>query len=207
MSEDASARLVMDQILIQNVIAKGLQARDSARWQELGACYHPDATLTTSWFNGTAGDFVKGSAAMKTERHTGESQKHMTGNYVIRVVGDRALAECDLILYQRRHIDGVDLDFTTWSRRLHLLARRDGTWKIWQQTVIYEKDRMDPAYPNQVPNGFYERIDFSKYPQIIRYHCWANDVAGFPPPKKIVLKGTAQETEARESAERWLSGA
>lgn len=205
MHDDKSVSGAIDRVLIEAVIATGLQARDSARWQELGACYHPDATLTTSWFNGTAEDFVKGSAAMKTERHAGESQKHMTGNYVIRVQGDRALAECDLILYQRRHINGVDLDFTTWSRRLHLLARRDGAWRIWQQTVIYEKDRMDPAHPDRMPENFYAAIDFSKYPAPIRYHCWANDVAGFPPPKKIVLKGTAQETESRSAAEQWLS--
>lgn len=207
MNDHAPSQAVFDHFEIQNIITKGLIARNSGLWQELGSCYHPDAHLTTSWFNGKAADFVSGSAEMKIARHDGESQKHMTSNHLIRVSGSRAVAECDLILYQRRHINGVELDFTTWSRRLHLLEKRNGEWRISRQTVIYEKDRMEPAYPDRVPADFYSSLDLSKYPAQIRYHCWRNDTAGFPPPHNICLQGTPRETEVRENARLWLAGA
>jgi hypothetical protein len=206
MPDDADFRETIEKVRIQNVIVATVVARDSGLWEELADCYHPDATITTSWFSGSPAEFVRGSQDMKIARHEGESQKHMTGNYFVHVNGDRAVAECDLILYQRRLIDGVELDFSTWSRRLHQMEKRGGQWKIQSQTVIYEKDRMDPAYPDKVPAGFYNSMDLSKYPSQIRYHCWRNDVVGFPPPKNICLKGTDREREVREAAKKWIAG-
>ena len=206
MLDEAIVQETLEKVRIKDVIAKGIIARDSGLWTQLADCYHPDATLTTSWFTGSPADFVKGSAEMKIARHEGESQKHMTSNYSIDVNGSRAIAECDLILYQRRVIDGVELDFETWSRRLHLLEKRAGEWRIWSQTVIYEKDRMEPAHPAGVPDGFYDSMDLSRYPSQIRYHCWRNDMAGFPPPANICIKGTARESEVRERAQKWFAG-
>lgn len=205
MTSVAITQEALDQLLIQNVVVRNLIARDSGLWQELADSYHPDAKLTTSWFNGSPADFVKGSSEMKIARHEGESQKHMTGNHRVQITGRRATLECDLILYQRRVINGVELDFTTWSRRLHLLEKRNGDWKIWQQTVIYEKDRLDPAHPGGLPADFFAGTDFSKYPPQIRYHCWRNDLAGFPHPKNICLKGTDREGEVRAAAAAWLA--
>ena len=204
MSTDANTVDELDYVRIQNVITRGLVARDAGDWVELADCYHPDATLTTSWFNGSPAEFVQGSQNMKITRHEGESQLHMTGNHHIRIHGSRSIAECDLILYQRRTIEGVELDFATWSKRLHLVEKRSNQWRILQQTVIYEKDRVDPARPDGVPAGFFSRFDFSKYPPQIRFHCWRNDVIGFPPPKNICIKGSDREKDVRRKAETWL---
>jgi hypothetical protein len=206
MLDDEALRESIAWVQIQSVVSKAIVARDSGFWKELAHCYHPDATLTTSWFSGSPADFVKASQEMKIARHEGESQKHITSNYWIEVSGDRATAECDSILYQRRVINDVELDFTTWSRRLHLLEKRDGTWRIWGQTFIYEKDRMDPARPDQVPEGFYASMDLSGYPKQIRFHCWRNDMVGFPPAKNICLRGSERETDVRNEARKWIAG-
>jgi SnoaL-like domain len=203
---DEIPRTVIDTLEIQSVVSKAVVARDSGLWKELAQCYHPDATLTTSWFTGSPADFVTRSQEMKIARHEGESQKHITSNYWIEVSGARAVAECDSILYQRRLINQVEWDFTTWSRKLHLLEKREGKWRIWGQTFIYEKDRMDPARPDQVPAGFYRSMDLSKYPQQIRFHCWRNDMVGFPPAKNICLKGSEREAEVRDEARKWIAG-
>ena len=203
---DDALRETTDRLQIQYVLSKGVMARDSGLWRELAECYHPDATVTTSWFSGSPAEFVKASQEMKIARHEGETQKHMTSNYWIEVNGTRAVAESDVILYQRRVINQMELDFTTWSRRVQLMEKRDGKWRISGQTFIYEKDRMDPARPDQVPEGFYASLDLAKYPQQIRFHCWRNDMVGFPPARNICLKGSERESEVRSQASRWLAG-
>jgi len=205
MVDETRLEQAIDRSEIRDVIAKSIIARDSGLWKELVECYHPDATLTSSWFSGGPAQFLERSAEMKIARHEGETQKHMTGNHWIELNGPRALAECDLILYQRRLISGVELDFTTWSRRLHMMEKRDGRWKIRNRTAIYEKDRMDPHNPNDVPAGLFEAMDLSRYPSAIRYHCWRNDMAGFPPVGNICIKGSEREKDVREEARKWLA--
>jgi len=196
---------VIDYISIQSVLTRANVARDSGLWEELGDCYHPDAMLTTSWFSGTAADFVRGSQEMKVVRHEAESQKHTSSNFMINVRDEKAVAEYDLILYQRRVIQGLELDFETWSRRLQLMLKHNGLWKIYRQTMIYEKDRIQSADPRGIPEDFLASIDFSKYPRQIRYHCWRNDILGFPPPKNLCIKGSEEEQKVREEASNFLS--
>jgi len=201
-----SFRAAVDKVEIENVLSRAIVARDSGLWAELADCYHPDATLTTSWFAGSPQEFVTKSQEMKIARQGGESQKHMSSNYWIEVDGNRAVAECDTILYQRRIIESVELDFTTWSRRLQLLEKRSGTWRIWRLTYIYEKDRMDLARPDQMASRLFASMDLSNYPRQIRFHCWRNDMVGFPPSKTICLKGSEKEAEVRTEARRWIAG-
>ena len=207
MDADTRAQESVDRSEIKDVLSVVNYARDAGLWEEWSACYHPDATLTTSWFSGTRDEFVDAAKKMKIARHPGESQKHTVTNPWVRLKDTRAAAEHDLILYQRRLIDGVELDFTTWSRVLALLEKRDGAWRIWKRTNIYEKDRMDPYKPDELPPSFYASIDLSGYPHAIRYHCWRNAKIGHPPAENIVLQHSAEERAVREEAEEWLKGA
>ena len=151
MEAEGRFRESVDRNEIKDVLSIVNYARDAGLWEAWRDCYHADATLTTSWFSGTRDEFVEAAKQMKIARHPGESQKHTVTNPWVRLSGDRAVGEHDLILYQRRLIDGVELDFTTWSRVLALLEKRDGAWRIWKRTNIYEKDRMDPYKPDEVP--------------------------------------------------------
>ena len=206
MEADARIQENADKSEIKDVLSVVNYARDAGLWEEWRDCYHADATLTTSWFSGARDEFVDAAKKMKIARHPGESQKHTVTNPWVRLSGARAAAEHDLILYQRRIIDGVELDFTTWSRVLALLEKRDGAWRIWKRTNIYEKDRMDPYKPDEVPDSFYASIDLSGYPAAIRYHCWRNAKIGHPPARGIVLQHSAEEAAVRQEAEAWLEG-
>jgi hypothetical protein len=104
----------------------------------------------------------------------------------------------------RRAINGVTLDFATWSRRLQLMAREDGEWKIMRRWVIYERDRMDPVDPTVDPETYYDREAISKYGKQIPLHLWRNELMGSPPAKDICLKGSEQEVAAREAARSWI---
>lgn len=206
MEADKRIQESVDKSEIKDVLSVVNYARDAGLWEAWRDCYHEDATLTTSWFSGARDEFVEAAKKMKIARHPGESQKHTVTNPWVRLAGERAAAEHDLILYQRRLIDGVELDFTTWSRVLALLEKRDGAWRIWKRTNIYEKDRMDPYKPDEVPASFYASIDLAGYPAAIRYHCWRNAKIGHPPASGIVLQHSAEEAAVREEAERWLAG-
>ena len=197
----------IDRSEIINVISKSILTRDSGRWQELAECYHSDAEFTSSWWKGKPSDFFKvASEKLETARREGGEQKHVTSNHWIEINGDRAVAECDLILFMRRAINGVELDFATWSRRLQLMAKENGEWKIWRRWVIYERDRMDPVDPTVGPEQYYDPDALSKYPKKLRYHLWRNEVHGSPPERHICLRGTEEDKAARAEARRWIEG-
>ena len=198
----------VDRSEIINLVSKSIITRDSGLWEKLAECYHPDAEFTSSWWQGKPSDFIKAaSKKLEVARQEGGEQKHMTSNHWIEVNGDRATAECDLILFMRRLVNGVELDFATASRRLHLMAKRDGDWKIWRRFAIYEKDSMAPVDPTVGPEKYFDPKAMAKFPKQIRYHLWRNEVMGSAPSKNLCIRGTEQEKVVRAEAQEWIEGA
>jgi hypothetical protein len=199
----------IDRSEIIDLVSKSILTRDSGWWEQLVECYHSEAEFTSSWWQGKAKDFVNAAAPqLEASKAEGGEQKHMTANHWIEIKGDRAIAECDLILYTRTPIKGIELDFATWSRRLHLMARENGEWKIWRRVAIYERDRMDPVDPTIAPETYLDRKAMEKYPKQIRYHLWRNSVkAGSEPSKNICIRGTDEEKKVRSDARTWIEGA
>jgi len=198
----------IDRSEIINVVSKSIITRDSGMWKELAECYHSEAEFTSSWWQGKPSDFIKvASKKLEAARSEGGEQKHVTSNHWIELNGDRATAECDLILFMRRKINDVELDFATFSRRLHLMAKENGDWKIWRRFAIYERDRMDPVDPTVGVDQYFDAEALSKFPQKIRYHLWRNAVMGSEPSKNLCIKGTEQEKIVREEAQKWIRGA
>jgi len=207
MNDEKKLRDSIDRSEIINVVSKSIITRDSGMWKELAECYHSEAEFTSSWWQGKPSDFIKvASEKLETARSEGGEQKHMTSNHWIVLNGDHATAECDLILFMRRKINDVELDFATFSRRLHLMAKENGNWKIWRRFAIYEKDRMEPVDPTVDASRYYDAEALSKYPQKIRYHLWRNAVMGSKPSKNLCIKGSEQEKIVREEARKWIEG-
>ena len=102
-------------------------------------------------------------------------------------------------------MDGYDFDFSTWSSVVDLFERRDGRWRVIKRTMIYEKDRMDPHKPGEVPASYFEAMDLTPYPKALRYHCWRNEkFSGSPPSENLVMEGTEKARAIREEARRWV---
>jgi hypothetical protein len=206
MTDHARLQTVMDKFEIIEVSNVLLCCRDAADWSRLAQCFHDDARVTTSWFDGTAKEFAIASKNMMDGHHEKDTQRHMIGNPRVTINGHRAVNEYYVILYQGRTLDGYEFDLQTWSVTLDLFEQRDGDWRICRRSNIYEKDRMDPHVPGSVPQSYFDQLDLSRYPQAIRYHCYRNERSSGHAPKNLILTGSPEETAARKQAADWLAG-
>jgi hypothetical protein len=208
MIDEKKIQDAIDRSEIINLVSKSIISRDSGLWDQLAQCYHSGAEFNSSWWTGKPSDFIKAAnEKLKAARDEGGEQKHITSNHWIVLNGDRATAECDLILYTRSAVNGAELDFATWSRRLHLMAKEDGEWKIWRRFAIYEKDRVDSVDPALDVSEQLEQAELAKYPRQLRHHLWRNEVLGSKPAGNLCIRGTPQESAVREEARKWIEGA
>jgi hypothetical protein len=197
---------MLDKFEIQEVVAAACYSRDHGDWDTLRDSYHPDGTITVSWHSGPVDEFIERSKKMKVNQGPQEFTKHVNANQRVRLNGDRAIIEYDVILHNRRIMEGFAIDFHTWSRYFDQVERRDDRWRIFNRSAIYEKDRMDPHNPREIPDSFYEDMNLEQYPLNIRYHCWRNAKTGQTPPEGIVIARSEREKQIRETAEKWLAG-
>jgi hypothetical protein len=197
----------IDRSEIINVISKSIVTRDSGQWEQLAECYHSEAEFTSSWWHGKPSDFIKAaSEKLEVARREGGEQKHMLANHWIEISGDRATAECDVCLFTRRPINGVDMDFMTFSRRLYLMAKENGDWKIWRRFSIYEKARMDSVDPTVDPAKYFDAKAMEKFPRPMRIHLWRLEVKSSGATEKIGIRGTEEESRVRGEAQKWIEG-
>lgn len=206
MTEHARMQAVIDKVEIMQVSNTLLSARDDADWEKLAQCFHPDAHVKTSWFDGTAQGFAEAARKRMESRHSNDTQRHAISNQRVTVNGNRAVNEFYLMLYQGRTLDGYEFDFVTWSVTLDLFENRNGEWRISKRSNIYEKDRIDPHVPGSVPSSYYQGLDLSRYPRAIAFHCYRNERSSGDPPKNLILKGSPEETVARQETKDWLAG-
>ena len=205
MSDEARLRAAADKLEMMETSMLSHVCRDAGDWENLLDCFHPDAKIATSWFSGGAREFIEESRRMMSGHHAGDSQKHVAGNARARVSGERGVCEYYVVLHQRRTLDGYEFDFSTWSSVVDLHERRDGRWRIASRAMIYEKDRMDPHKPGEVPASYFEAMDLAPYPRALRYHCWRNEkFSGRPPGENLVIEGTGEARRVREEARRWV---
>ena len=145
---------MLDKFEIQEVVAAACYSRDRGDWETLRDCYHPDGCVTVSWHSGPVDEFIERSVKMMASRDAQEFTKHVNANPRVRLNGERAIIEYDVILHNRRLLDGYAFDFHTWSCYLDQVEKRGGRWRIFNRTAIYEKDRMDAHNPREIPDSF-----------------------------------------------------
>jgi hypothetical protein len=123
-------------------------ARDTADWEVLEACYWPDALIRTTWFKGSATEFIAGSKGL---RAGGMISKHEISPANIRIVDDRALVESNGQILVRMNFQGSDCDLASWTRFFSRVRREAGVWRLASWDSIYVKDRIDPLDPAKPP--------------------------------------------------------
>lgn len=203
MSEETQA--IFDSHAISQVVTDWGFARDQGDWEGLKACFHADATVEIMWIAGSAHEFVE-SFKKRPPQKPGESTKHQVGTPKVRISGERAVSECHLTLFSRVLIDEIEFDFTAWVRFLDLFEKREGAWRIFRRTAIYEKDRMDPVTPNQVPVSYFDSVQLADFPPECRFMCFRHAKHGRGMAPHIVTANSETERARREEGRAWLNG-
>jgi hypothetical protein len=135
---------LQDQLAISALMQNWALARDTGDWGRLRATAHPGAAMTTTWFDGTFDAFVESCEASWRK---GSRSQHFLGGTVAEIKGDRAIAQTRMSINVRSQLDGVEVDAVCLGRFFDRVEKRDGVWRLFRRSVIYEKDRIDPVDP------------------------------------------------------------
>ncbi|WP_326837512.1 nuclear transport factor 2 family protein [Amycolatopsis rhabdoformis] len=139
--------MAVDEAEILQLVVRERQVRDRGWWDELPGCYHPEATIRTSWFSGTIAEYVERSKDM----HTSDPSTHRVGVPVVRAHGDRSVVELPMTIEFRGDVRGVECDLAVQIRFITRVERRDGTWRILSSEAVFEHDTLTPTMPGSAP--------------------------------------------------------
>jgi len=177
--------------------------RDQGKWPELTAVFTPDGEIAVSWFSGSYREFVD---RCRRSFESGQRSKHLMLPSVVRVAGDRAAAETNVIIMVRQKIDGVLADLTSFARFLDRLERRNNRWAILERIAVYERDRLDPVEPSDAFAKLFTASDLSAYPEAYRYMAARLIAAGRTLAPVVYRDGSADTARIYTRHEVWLSG-
>lgn len=196
----------VDRQEINDLLMNWGQARDRGEWETLRDCYHADATMHIAWISDTAEEFVRQSEGMLATAKERGFTKHSIGPGRIQLNGRRAFSQCHVNLISRAAFDGIDFDWEFWGQFFDLLEKRDdGRWRILKRTLVYEKDRLDPVDPAQVPDGYHAAMELDRYPPQLRYIHWRNARDGRTPVDDMVLVKTPEADQLLADSMEWLA--
>jgi hypothetical protein len=137
-----------ERLLIRELVENWVVWRDSGDWDRFRTCWHDDAIMMETWFQGPADDFIR---VTQEGWARGVSILHFLGGSSIELAGDRAVSQTKMTISQRGPVHGpwgdVVCDVVCTGRFYDFVERRDGRWAIVLRQPIYEKDRIDPVDP------------------------------------------------------------
>ena len=197
---------LLEEMRIRKVRQAWAFGRDLGEWDTLASVFHPEATVTVSWYSGPASGFIARSRESKAAMKPEERNKHWLGNMRVQLAGERATMETDAQVMVRETIDGHLVDYTSWMRFFDLMVKHEGRWKIFRMSCIYDKDRLDPVVPGAVPASFFQAVPVSGPESGFAYMRFRQGKRGRSVPEGIVIGGSSGEERLREEGARWLAG-
>jgi hypothetical protein len=177
--------------------------RDQGKWPRLTATFVPEGEIAVSWFSGSFREFVD---RCRKSFEAGQRSKHQIFPSTVRVAGDRALAETNVIILVRQKIAGVLADMTSYARFFDRLERRSGRWAIRERAAIYERDRLDPVEPSDAFDKLFAGSDLSIYPEAYRYMAARLVAAGRALAPVVHYDGLPHTAQLYARYETWLEG-
>ncbi len=163
------------------------------------ATAHPEASITTTWFDGSFDAFVE---ACQASWRKGSRSLHVLGGTTAQILGARALAQTRMAIMVRSKLEGIEVDAVCHGRFFDRVERRDGRWRIARRSVIYEKDRIDPVDPAAKLSLDPELL--GRFPEGYRHLAYLQTRNGAQVnPRLPTARGEALDTLLRE-ARAWL---
>lgn len=192
---------LLDRAAITRVVQDWGLHRDAGCWDELLSHYTPDASMTTTWFVGSASEFVRRS---REAAAAGAQAQHFIGAASIELAGDRAVAQTRMQLLLRAPVHGVVVDVVCHGRFHDLFARTEGQWRIRQRVPIYEKDRLDPVLPGQ-PLAL-DPARLAALPAGCRHLAYVQTAGGSQLTPDLPCPGNAALARLTAQGAAWLAG-
>jgi hypothetical protein len=162
-----------DKLEISELIRAERLWRDLGRWDKVASAFLPDAEVRTTWFQGTAADYI---AASQKDTDELRSSLHPFSPAEIRVTGDRATSESVAEIVDRDIIAGTEVDMTMRCRFYSRLVRKNDGWHIASFEGIYIKDRFDAVFPGEAIDIDWERL--RSYRRSYRSLCYLMELQG-----------------------------
>lgn len=198
----AALQTLLDRAAITQVVQDWGHARDLGRWEQLLSFYTPDATMSTTWFVGSAAEFVQRS---RQAAASGVRAQHFIGAATIALRGDRAVADTRMVLMLRAAVHGVPVDVSCHGRFHDLFLHGDGRWRIRQRVPVYEKDRIDTLVPGQPLALDPEKL--AALPEGCRHLTYVQSQGGAQITPELAVPGSAALERLHAQGEAWLEGA
>lgn len=206
MQPDTSERLLdmLDREELFDLVRRERFARDQRRFDVMRACFHDDAHVRTSWYDGRGGEaYVE--ATRKWMASAGNS-KHWVFPAYARIVKDKATVESPAMIFNRALLKGVEIDFHVFCRFFSRAVREDGAWKLLSFEVLFERDIMrtvNPADTLPIDWAVLETLRpsyrFLAYMQVSRGVKVNHELLGDDRPDELAAFHAGEE--------RWLAGA
>jgi hypothetical protein len=190
-----------DRQVIRELVENWVVWRDAGDWQRFATVWHEDGFMMATWFQGSAGEFIKVS---REGFERGVSILHFLGGISIDVAGERAIAQSKMTISQRAEVHEVSCDVVCTGRFYDFLEKRAGRWGIVLRQPIYEKDRLDPVDP--AAELSLDCALLERFPVGYRHLAYVQSQIGFEVKRDMPgLVGPAVDRLYRRGAQ-WLAG-
>jgi hypothetical protein len=191
---------VVERDAIRTLMAEWASARDAGRWEKLRSLYAPDATMQTTWFEGSADEFIEQSA-----KGFGRSAKaqHLVGASVIDLLDTRAIAETRITLLLRASLGRAQVDVTCYGRFFDFLESNGLKWRICKRVPIYDKDRVDPVNPADQLDIDHDVL--ARFAEGYRHLAYVQSRAGASVTRGLIEPGSVEEQHLYREGAEWLA--
>ena len=162
-------RLVNEQadiIAVSHLIYFERHWRDTGQWDKMRSAYHPESVVRVAWFHGNGFEFVEASKGI----HRAGQSKHRLSPTLVRLNGDRSLAETDAVIETRTRFGDMEVDTAAHCRLFSRVRRDEGVWRLASLDVIYEKDMIAPVNPSDQLT--IDREELQSYRPSYRFLCY-----------------------------------
>jgi hypothetical protein len=185
---------------ITQLVVRERESRDMGFWNRMRDCFHADAEVNISWFQGLGHDFVSASKGM-AER--GMLAKHRLGPVLVTLNGERALATLSAIIDIPTDIEGKHFTLSAHCLLLYRVSKRGGVWRLSSFEVIYRRDEFIPAILGQTAR--LPETQMAAYRASYRNLSYSLQQKGFEPSSELAGEDRPETVRAiYEKVYQWL---
>ncbi len=192
---------LLDDLALRKLVQDWAVWRDAGDWDRFITCWHDDARMMATWFQGPATEFIKVSRA-GFER--GVRILHFLGGTSVDLAGTRAIVQTKMTISQRAQAEGVLVDVVCTGRFYDFCEKRNGRWAVVLRQPIYEKDRMDAVTPGTAP--VLDPALLAQFPEGYRHLAYIQTRIGYTVKRDMPGLSGPEVTALYASGARWLAG-